>query len=101
MNGRILEEPTPERRIAALAFSIVLAQFTEFRSRNPWRQDTIFIEEFLDYHDLDGPLAVALDREFLLDRLRVTDEPEEQAKLMKQLQKVVDEIRQLITRLRL
>jgi len=70
MNGRITDEVTPARRISALAFSVVLQKFEEWRRNNPTRMnDFIHVEEFLDYGDFIEPVEICLKREFALSRL--------------------------------
>lgn len=70
MNGRIVHETTPARRVAALAFSVILEKYKEFTRENRGRDvDKIFFEEFIDYADLATPLDVVLQHEFTLIRI--------------------------------
>jgi hypothetical protein len=97
-----MNESTPERRVAALVYSIVRSRFDHFHRMNPQRRDNIHVPEFLDYDDFLMPLSVVLDKEFLLKRLGdiPVDDPK-RTPIIEQLEKVNSEIRQLIARLQL
>jgi hypothetical protein len=70
MNGRITDETTPARRISALAFSVVLRKFEEFRRANPERMnDFLHVEEYLDYGDFIEYMDICLKKEFILTRI--------------------------------
>jgi hypothetical protein len=65
MNGRIFHEPTPAKRAAALAFSVFLAKWKEFRRKHEVQGARVdaadrYVEEFLDYADLNRYLDILM-----------------------------------------
>lgn len=72
MNGRITLEPTPSKRLTALAISVLWKRFKEFRNKPTTSKpvlDTAYLEQFLDYADLDLYMEIAFAREELLIRI--------------------------------
>jgi hypothetical protein len=69
MNGRITLEKTPAKRLTALAISVLWKRFAEFKKKHPGNTNDAYLEQFLDYADLESYIEVGLEKELLLARV--------------------------------
>ncbi|SRR5229473_3311065 len=70
MNGRILHGVTPSKRISAAVLSVLTKKWVDYRTKHPSaRVTSLYLEEFIDYADLEQPLTTCLEREEFIIRL--------------------------------
>lgn len=98
MNGRITLSKTPAGRVSAMAISVLWKKFKEFKEKPSTSRsvlDTAYLEQFLDYADLEPYIQLSLEKEFLLVRIDESGKNQDRYRKMK----LNDELRDVTKRI--